>query len=60
MTAARVPSMRKNKFNARTKLSLAFDRSVLNMYKNNIFPTLPCVVVEIHDITADFCMLYPF
>jgi hypothetical protein len=33
---------------------------VSNIYENNIFPTLPCVVVEIHDITADFCMLCSF
>jgi hypothetical protein len=50
----------KNKFNDKGKLSVVFNRAMSNMYKNNIFPTLPCAVVEIHDITANFYMLHPF
>jgi len=40
----------KDKFNNKRKLSVVFDRAMSNVYKNNIFLILPCVVVEIHDI----------
>jgi hypothetical protein len=42
----------KNKFNDRKKLIVEFDRVMSNMYENNIFPKLPCDMVEIHDITS--------
>jgi hypothetical protein len=42
----------KNKFRDRKKLSVIFDRETSNVYENNIFPTLPCVAVEIHDINS--------
>ena len=42
----------KNKFNDRKKLSVVFDRAMSNVYENNIFPTLPCDMVEIHNITS--------
>jgi hypothetical protein len=41
-----------NKFNDRKKLSVVFDRAMSNMYENNIFPTLTCDMVEIHNITS--------
>jgi hypothetical protein len=34
------------------KRSVIFDRAMSNVYENNIFPTLPCVVVDIHDINS--------
>jgi hypothetical protein len=34
------------------KLSVVFDRAMSNVYKNKIFPTLPCDMVEIHNITS--------
>jgi len=42
----------KNKFIDRKKLSVVFDRVISNVYENNIFPTLSCNMVEIHDITS--------
>ncbi len=42
----------KNKFNDRRKLSVAFDRAMSNVYENSIFPTLPCDMVEIHNIIS--------
>ncbi len=42
----------KNKFNDRKKLSVVFDRAMSNVYENNIFPTLPCDMVENHNITS--------
>jgi hypothetical protein len=42
----------KNKFNDRKKLSVVFDRVMSNMYENTIFPTLPCDMVRIHNITS--------
>jgi hypothetical protein len=42
----------KNKFNIRKKVSVVFDRAMLNVYENNIFPTLPYTTVEIHTITS--------
>jgi hypothetical protein len=50
----------KNKFNDNGQASVVISRAVSNMYKNNIFPTLPGAVVEIHDFTANFYMLHPF
>jgi hypothetical protein len=41
----------KNKFNNKRKLSVVFYRTMSNVYENNIFPTLLCVVVEIQEIT---------
>jgi hypothetical protein len=40
----------KKKFNDKKKLSVVFDRAMSNVYENNIFPTLPCYTVEIHDV----------
>ncbi len=40
----------KNKFNDKKELSVIFDRAMSNVYKNNIFPTLPCDMMEWHDI----------
>jgi hypothetical protein len=37
-----------NLYKDRKKLSLEFDRAMLNVHKNNIFSTLPCDMVEIH------------
>jgi hypothetical protein len=34
------------------KLSVVFDRTMPNVYKNNIFPRLPCDMVEIYNITS--------
>jgi meiotically up-regulated gene 157 (Mug157) protein len=42
----------KNKFNDRKKLSVVFDKAMSNMYENTIFSTLPCEMVEIHNITS--------
>ena len=55
-----VKKIEKNKFNDKGKISVAFNRAMSNMYRNNIFPTLPGAVVEIHHITANFYMLHPF
>jgi hypothetical protein len=41
----------KNKVSDKGKLSVVFDTAMSNMYKNNIFPTLPCGIVEIHDLS---------
>jgi hypothetical protein len=39
---------KKNKVSDYKKLSAVFDRAMLTVYENNIFPTLSCVVVKIH------------
>jgi hypothetical protein len=41
----------KNKFSDKGKLSVVFDRAMSSVYENNIFPTLPYGVVEIHDLS---------
>ncbi len=51
-----VPIEEKNKFNNTRKLTVGFDRAMSNIYKNNIFPTLPYAVVEIRDITKPACV----
>ncbi len=47
----------KNKFNGRKKLSVVFDRPMSNVYEKNIFPTLPCAAVEIHENTANTAIM---
>jgi hypothetical protein len=32
------------------KLSVVFDRAMSNVYENDIFPTFPCDMVDIHGI----------
>ncbi len=39
---------KKNKVSGYKKLSAVFDRAMLTVFENHIFPTLSCVVVEIH------------
>jgi hypothetical protein len=34
------------------KLSVVFDTAMSNVYENNIFPTLPCDMVDIHNIIS--------
>ena len=48
-------SNRKKCFNGKGKVSVVVNKTMLNMYKNNIFPTLPCTEVEIYN----FHILYP-
>jgi hypothetical protein len=50
----------RNKLNDKEKVTVVFNGAMSNMYKNNIFPTLPCTLVEIHNIAPNFCMLHPF
>ena len=55
-----VKKIEKNKFRNNEKLSAVFDRVMLNVYENNIFPTLSCVVVGIHENSSqhsndEFC-----
>ncbi len=40
----------KKKFDNKRKLGVVFDRTMSNIYENNIFPTLLCAVVKIDDI----------
>jgi len=40
----------KNQVANKKKASVAFDRVMSNIYENNIFPILPHVLVEIHDL----------
>jgi hypothetical protein len=42
----------KNKFNDKKKLSALVDRAMSIVYENDIFPTLSCDMVEIHNITS--------
>jgi hypothetical protein len=42
----------KNKSDERKKFRVRFDRVMSNVYENNIFFTVPCAVVEIHDINS--------
>jgi hypothetical protein len=37
---------KKNEFLNRRNLSVAFDRAILNIHKNNIFPTLACDMLK--------------
>ncbi len=48
----------KNKFSDRRKLSVVFDRAMSSVYENNIFPTLPYDMVEIHNITSKKVVLH--
>jgi hypothetical protein len=50
----------KNSFNDKGRVGVVISRAMLNVYKNNILPTLSGAVVEIHDFTANFYMLHPF
>jgi hypothetical protein len=42
----------KNKFNDKKKLSAVVDRAMSVVYENDIFPTLPYDMVDIHSITS--------
>jgi hypothetical protein len=42
----------KNKFFDRKKLSVAFDRAMLIVHENDIFPRLSFPVLEIHEFKA--------
>jgi hypothetical protein len=48
----------KNKFSDRGKLSVVFDRAMSSVYENNIFPTLPYDMVEIHNTTSQKAVLH--
>ncbi len=47
-----VPFVEKNKFHGRKKLNVVLDRAMSNVYENTIFLTLPCDMVEIHNIIS--------
>jgi hypothetical protein len=49
--------MNENKFHDNGNLGVLFGRTISNMCKNNIFPTVPCALVKIQDIAA-ICLCF--